>query len=260
MRNLFLLLFLFPQLHFSQEYKAVFINKQELDADQFIGVDDYKNLYTINGRVFYKISPEKTYQFSDLQLGAISSVDLINPLRITLFYDQFNTAVILDNTLNEITRINFNQLENFRNVSFARTASDRRLWVFNVDLQQLELFDYQANRIIASSPPLSNAATAMTSNFNTCYVYTGETLKSYNNYGSLINTMAISGLSQLHQNRDILVAVQDDNVIILPKYKLPFKQLNLVEKQVKQLYYANEILYIYAEGNLKTYSLKLPKN
>lgn len=263
MRNLLLfLLFLlfFPYIHFSQEYKPVLLREQKLVADQFVGADEYNSIYTITGRVFYKISTEKTYQFSDLQLGPISSVDLINPLRITLFYDQTNTALILDNTLNEITRINFNQLENFRNVSHARTASDRRLWIFNIDLQQLELFDYQINKIITSSPPLSATAVGMTSNFNRCYIYNGMELKIYNNYGSLLNSIPILGLSQLHENNDVLFAMRNDTVMILPKNQMDFKEVNLDEKQVKQLYYANEILYIYGGKILRTYTLKLPKN
>lgn len=260
MRNFLLLLLFFPHLHFSQEYQGVFIQEQKLAADEFLGADEYKNLYTITGRVFYKTSTEKIYQFSDLQLGPISSVDLINPLRITLFYSQTNTALILDNMLNEITRINFNQLDNFRNVSNARTASDRRLWIFNIDLQQLELFDYQTNKIITSSPPLSATAISMASNFNRCYVYTGKELKIYNTYGSLLHTIPILGLSQIYQNNDVLFALHNDTVMILPKNKLDFMEVNLDEKQSKQLYYANEILYIYGEKTLRTYSLKLPKN
>ena len=260
MRNFLLLLFLIPHLHFSQEYKAVLLQEENLTADEFLGADEYKNKYTLTGRVLYKISTEKIYQFSDLQLGPLSSVDLINPLRITLFYDQTNTALILDNTLNEITRINFNQLENFRNVSHARTASDRRLWIFNIDLQQLELFDYQTNRIIISSPQLSATAKGMTSNFNRCYVYTGKELKIYNNYGSLLNSIDILDLSQLHQNNDVLFALRNDSAVVLPKNKMNFREVNLDEKQVEQLYYANEILYIYDGGILRTYTLKLPKN
>lgn len=260
MRGLLLLFILIPLFAVAQELKVVPIERIPLVADQFVGADEYKNLYTITGRVFYKTSTEKTYRFSDLQLGPISSVDLINPLRITLFYNQTNTALILDNTLNEITRVNFNQLEDFRNVSHARTASERRLWIFNIDRQQLELFDYQTNKIITSSPPLSATAVGMTSNFNRCYVYTGKELKIYNNYGSLLNSVAILGLSQLHQNNDVLFALRNEIVVMLPKDKMDFVEVNLDEKQIEQLYYANEFLYIYRLETLTTYSLKLPKN
>ncbi|MGB3776707.1 MAG: hypothetical protein WA951_15730 [Leeuwenhoekiella sp.] len=257
----FIILFCFtPQIYFCQEIKVDHLREKELNTDQFVGVDEYNNVYSITNRVFYKTQADKTYQFSALELGKIASVDLLNPLRITVFYDQSNTAVILDNTLNEITRVNFNQLENFRNVSFARTASDRRLWIFNVDLLQLELFDYQSNRVLASSPPFSRSAENMTSNFNTCYVYTGKDLKIFNNYGSLLSTLQLKNLSLLDQNEGTIVAVIDGNLNVLDKNDQKFKGLPLNEKQVKQLYYANEFLYIYDGKILKTYTLNLPKN
>jgi hypothetical protein len=37
----------------------------------------------------------------------ITKVDLQNPLKIVLFYESFNSALLLDNQLNEIQKINF---------------------------------------------------------------------------------------------------------------------------------------------------------
>lgn len=85
MRGLIFLFILIPLFAVAQELKVIPIVQIPLVADQFIGVDEYKSLYYIKGNIFHKTSTEKTYQFSDLQLGPISSVDLINPLRITLF-------------------------------------------------------------------------------------------------------------------------------------------------------------------------------
>lgn len=260
MRLRIALFLLVPQFFSAQAISPVLLQQQELLAETFVGADKYGNLYTTTQRVFYKISEKKTFQFSDLQLGPISSVDLINPLRITVFYDQFNTAVILDNTLNEITRIDFNQNGDFKNISHARTASDRRLWIFNVDLQQLELYDYQSKRVVAISPPFSDTATAMTSNFNTCYVFTRNGLKVFNNYGSLLKTVPVSEVSQAFLNKETLLVQQDKKILLLPEGVLDFKDVNLVEKQFKQLFYANEILYIYDGAFLRTYTLKLSKN
>ena len=258
--RLFLIFFWFFLQGFAQKSKATFLEQLPLVADQFVGIDDFKNVYSITERVLSKRSAEHRYQFSDLQLGQISSVDIINPLRITVFYDQFNTVVILDNRLNEITRVNFNRLENFRNVSFARTASDRKLWIFNVDLQRLELFDYQNNKVITTSPPLSETAVNMVSNFNTCWVYTGNSLKTYNIYGSLISSSPLNNITQLHQNDGRLFAIQKDKIVYKAKNTEVFETVPLNENKVKELYYADEILYIYDGRILKSYSLKLPKN
>ena len=46
----------------------------------------------------------------DSSMGLISKVDLYNPLKIKVWFLDFNSLVVLDNFLNEITRINFNEI------------------------------------------------------------------------------------------------------------------------------------------------------
>ncbi len=260
MRWIFYLILLFPIYAPGQDLKAIPITGMPLKADRFVGVDDYKNLYFINGNVFHKKNQEKDLQFSDLQLGAISSVDLINPLRITLFYAQFNMAVILDNALNEITRVDFNKLENFKNVTQARTASDRRLWIFNNDLRQIELFDYQNLNVGASSPPLVDAVLKMASNFNTCWVYTGKKLQAFNNYGSLVYTLNVDDLDKIWLFQDTIFALKKGQLLLLDKERQSFKNTGLDENGLHQLFWAQEILYIYTGNCLKTYNLSIPKD
>lgn len=255
---LYLIVFL-PVFATAQNLKAVSIAQTPLNVDRFIGVDEYQDLYYINENVFHKKSSKKNLQFSDLQLGSITTADIVNPLRITLFYEQFNTAVILDNALNEIIRIDFNKIEDFKNITHARTASDQRLWIFNRDLRQLELYDYRNNNVRITSPPLAAAAEQMVSDFNTCWIYTGKTLQAFNNYGSLLYSMEAEGLDQLYQFRQSILAVRDGKVTVLDKNKKKFKTVDLDEKVLDQLYWAQEILYIYNGKTLNTYSLNFSK-
>ena len=243
----------------AQEIEITPISTIPFKTEKFIGVDEYKNIYTTNGAVLYKSNAEKTLQFSDIQLGFIKSVDILNPLRITVFYDQFNTAVILDNRLNEITRINFNQLENFKNIIYARTASDRRLWIYNQDLQQLELFDYRINRVEKSSPPVSQQVLGMASNFNYCWLLTESELLKYNTYGSLIYKMPKGSIDQAFMVNDDLLVLDKGTLKILMKGDDNFQSLNLSEKDIEQFSMTGEILYIYLGDSLATYELKLPK-
>ena len=260
MRLFLYLSILLPFFAKAQEIEVVPIAQKSLTIDRFIGVDEYKNLYFINGNVFHKQTAKKDFQYSDLQLGTVTSVDIINPLRITLFYEKVNMAVILDNALNEITRVDFNQLENFKNVTHARTASDRRLWIFNSDLRQVELFDYRNNSVRVTSPPLPDPVMEMASNFNTCWVYTGKKLQAFNNYGSLIYTLAANDLERIRQFRDHILAIKNGKLVTLNKVQHDFIDVNLDEKELDQLFWTGEILYIYNGNSLSTYNLKLPKN
>src|SRR5690606_27875901 len=100
-------------------------------ADRFIGIDNFKNTYFIKDRVLHKRGTDGDFIFNALQLGRITSVDIINPLKVVVFFQDTNTVVLLDNKLNEIERISFNNLRQFINVSTATNAGNNSLWIFN---------------------------------------------------------------------------------------------------------------------------------
>ena len=231
-----------------------------LKADTFIGVDSYNNFYYVKDRALYKKSQDKTIQFSDLRLGAISSVDLLNPLRITVFYAETNTAVILDNTLNEITRVNFNAIENFRNVSHARTASDRRLWIFNTDLQRLELFDYQNNRVVSNFTPQPDIALELASDFNTCWVLSEDNLYHYNQYGSLLEKLPSGAIESLAVYDEKLFSIQNEKLYIKSKTKPFWQEIKNIPQGIQAFYLKAGNLYLYRSELISIYKLKLPKS
>ncbi|MGB5941742.1 MAG: hypothetical protein WBG71_02580 [Leeuwenhoekiella sp.] len=226
-------------------------------GNQFVGVDKYNNVYTQTGNTLHKTGVQKAVQFSDVQLGDITTVDLINPLRITLFYDQFNTAVIIDNTLNEITRVDFNRIENFKNVSHANTASDRQLWIFNVDSQRLELFDYRQERMALAFPPLRELAVAMVSDFNNCYVFTINKLYHYNRYGSLLEQQNIEPLEEMKMVEGRLFGRKKDKIFYLNGDQ--WTALTTAANDGNRFFIQGQILYIYRDGMLSYHSLNFSK-
>lgn len=242
---------------YAQRYKAELINTHPLSVERFVGADKYRSIYYIEDRTLYKNGAGPDYEFAALNLGEITYVDLLNPLKITVFYKQSNTAVILDNTLNEITRVEFSSIENFRNVSMATTANDRRLWIFNTDLQQLELFDYRLDKVIIEFPPLAQMPTVYTSDFNFCWLQTPSELITYNIYGTIIeeNNNNIS-YDRIVQNQEVLVALKDGQFYIRTNSKEPFTDLGIRQNTVQEFSLIGEILYIYNGQNLMTYTIK----
>ncbi len=128
MKQLFLLLLLICQVGITQSLAP--LSKVPFVADRFIGFDNYKNSYFIKDRVINKQGPDGNFIFNDLQLGRITSLDIINPLKVVAFFQDTNTVVLLDNKLNEIQRINFNNLPQFLNVSTATNAGKQQFMAF----------------------------------------------------------------------------------------------------------------------------------
>lgn len=260
MRSIFIFFVLFYSFSEAQTVSAELKSSIALDAHRFVGVDEYKNIYTVKDNILSKAGNNQTYQYNDILLGELSSVDLLNPLKVVLFYEDTNTAVILDNTLSEINRINFNQIEDFRNVQFATTANDRNLWIYNLDLQQLEVYDYNRSRIVSNSLPISERVLRQKSNFNFCWLLTETNIQRYNIYGSLMNTYHISGINAFTEKNGNLVISTADGLEFLKKGEEEFKPISLPKFDVKQLYLDIENLYIYDGEILHHYQLQLAKN
>ncbi len=236
-----------------------------LIADSFEGIDTYNNVYYIRDMVLYKTGVQGRYEFRDYQLGPISTVDIINPLNIVLFYEQVNTVILLDNRLNEIERINFNTLPEFINISAAKNAGNNRLWIFNVDSQQLELYNYRSGLKTAISQPLSGNFEALVSDFNYCYVLTENSLLSYNVYGSFLNEIALEGCRNISLFNDrIFVVTEAENIMIKKGFsetEVQFEALKLPlpENSIKDLQLTQDFLYIYDGNNIRGFSLTKPK-
>ena len=93
----------------NQMRAVVKIDSIRFDGDEFIGYDSFGFYYTLKNDVFSKINQRETLEYKNISLGKITKVDLQNPLKIVLFYEDFNTAVTLDNQLNETQKINFSE-------------------------------------------------------------------------------------------------------------------------------------------------------
>jgi len=237
-----------------------------LAADRFIGIDNYKYTYFIKDRVLHKQGKDDSFKYNALELGRISSVDIINPLKVVVFFQDTNTVVLLDNKLNQIERINFNSLSQFLNVGAATTAGSNSLWIFNLDTQQLEIYNYKLKMQTVSSQPFSGKWISQASNFNYCFVLTEKKLLAFNVYGSLLNEAFTDGYEKVVQQNENLLALKDNSLYYLSDFakrnlkmmKEPHK-LELPEITVKDLQLSNEFLYIYDGKNLHTFTLTLPK-
>lgn len=257
---IFFLFVCYQSTTLAQSYSVTKLKESPLKADTFIGADNFQNLYYTSRNTLYKKDSKEVIEFAALNLGEITSVDLINPLKLIVFYRESNTVVVLDNTLAEIRRINFSTIENFRNVSQATNAGDRRLWIFNTDIQRLELFDYNQNKVITEFPPTLLPALELTSNFNVSWVKTKNTIDSYTVYGSLINSYPTE--EQIHnitEYKDHIFVISDEKLHYKEKNTKEFTPIEIPEIKVKQFSIKAEILYIYDGQFLTSYRLNLSK-
>jgi hypothetical protein len=264
MKSILLLVLLVTLRIDAQEFKL--ISSVPLNATTFIGVDSYKNVYFIKDMVLYKKGPDGSFTFNDFQLGNLSSVDIINPLKIVLFYEDTNTALLLDNRLNLIERISFNMLVEFNTISNLTNAGNSSLWIFNVDSQHLELYNYITNEKTVVSQPFPGKLISQASDFNYCYILTENKLREFNRYGSLLSEFPLMGYEKIVLHKKNIIALKKNALYSIVNSPLnsenpDIKQINITipENTIKDLYLTDDFLYIYDGKNLHTFSYKSSK-
>ncbi|MDG5490026.1 hypothetical protein [Psychroserpens sp. SPM9] len=234
------------------------IDSTVLKADQVIAIDNFETTYYTANTIFYKKAKDQTaVNYSNVQLGVPTTVNVFNPLKINLFYQDFNTVIILDNRLAEIFKIDFNTKQPYKNISHISTGYDNTLWIFNQDLQQLQLYDYKTDKIRATTVPVQSRVLDLKSDYNSCWMLTEKYLYQYTYFGSLISKIENKGYSAL--------AIHNENIILKAENSLYYKSkksetiipLKTPKLLINQFLLTNETLYIYDSKILHKYQLKI---
>ncbi|MEH6535341.1 MAG: hypothetical protein V7719_03035 [Psychroserpens sp.] len=234
------------------------IDTTPIKADQIIAIDNFDTFYYTVNNILYKKPKDKTpINYSNVQLGTPTSINAFNPLKINLFYQDFNTIIILDNRLAEIFKIDFNTRQPYKNVSHISTGYDNTLWIFNQDLQQLQVYDYKTDKIRATTVPVQSRVLDLKSDYNYCWMLTENYLYQYTYFGSLISKFENKGYTSL--------AIHNENIILKTNTLLFFKskksetiiQLKTPKLLINQFLLTNETLYIYDSEKLHKYQLKI---
>jgi hypothetical protein len=213
-------------------------------------------LYYFNNDTLFANGAFGNLEYSNLQLGNISSVNAFNPLRICLFYDDFNSVIILDNRLAEIKKIDFNVLKPFRDISHISVAYDNDLWLYNINTQQLELFNYKTNKTKLKTLPLEGNVLSMTSNYNYCWLLTSEFIYKYSYFGTLLYKERNNGYEAIKTDGNTIYLLKNNTLFYRLNSQDDYIEIDIPELLIKQFFVTNETLYIYDGKNLNQYQLK----
>lgn len=262
-------LLLFTAAVFAQELTvpAKFLTKFDAGPQQFLGTDAFGARYSIADNEYRKQTANSLQKYKNLQLGAITRVDLQNPLQVVLFYKRFNTVVLLDNQANETRRINFNDLgkpnETMSPIvaDAVGLASQNRLWVYDINTLQLGLFDFVQNTFRTITPPFRDTITYYQSDYNYFWWIdvTGKCLRA-NLFGK------IDFLGDIPQN-DAVTIVSNRFVMLRNGNTLSLFDMEtqkqtpvaITEKTFESFHYSGEILSIFTGTQITQYKITLPE-
>jgi hypothetical protein len=120
--------------------------------------DHLGNIFVVtedNLLIKYDRTNQEKYRYANKRTGNITHLDVTNPLKVLVFFDDFNYLLILDNTLTEITDLRLED-HGFMDISAAAIANDDNYWVYD---------PVQFNLVKVSSRGIALVRTSNTNDF-----------------------------------------------------------------------------------------------
>ncbi|MFB9078535.1 hypothetical protein ACFFLS_15455 [Flavobacterium procerum] len=260
-------IFLFLTSAISQSQNSgispVLISHEAITADVFCGYDSFGYLYQIKNNVFSKIKGKEVFEYKNVSLGKITRVDLQNPLKIVLFYEDFNSIVLLDNQLNKISEINFSQNPNPIDASAAGMSTQNQLWIYNTLNQQIGLFDYLKNEYKIVSIPLTEPIKYYQTDFNTFYwIDKKKQWYSCDIFGKITTLGKIPEFDKIEivSSSQYLFSV-GNKIYFSTNTKADsdtFYEIKILEKSFDKFYYKDQILSIFTSADITNYKIVTP--
>ena len=187
----------------AQQLSANLVGKDSLQADVFVGVDDLENLYYLRGNVLYKKGRGREFSFSKVGLGRLTDVNIQNPMKLILFYRDFNAVILLDNNLNELTDpIDFTRETLFNNVTFVSVASQNNIWLY-ADDNKLHLYDHRTLSETVQTQPMTFyepefRAGSVKSTFKNVWILADTGVLQFNEFGTYLGEFREAGITAIY--------------------------------------------------------------
>jgi hypothetical protein len=196
LRSIFYILILFVlQVNAQTDFKLA--GKLGTECDYF-AVDPLGNVYIIHGQNIRKFNNnfQKIADYSNVYLGNISFADVSDPLRIMLYYSEFNQVVWLDNFFQELrSPVRLDDLGIDQAILLC-SSNLGGFWVFDQLNNQLQYFDKNLKKInesISLNPLIGEMKPlAMIEKNRMIYLYfPGSGIFTFDQFGTYSRTLPV---------------------------------------------------------------------
>lgn len=232
---------------------------------RWMEVDKMQQLYLIKDEhSLQKFSKEGVllYEYNENSLGSIGFVDVSNPFRLMVFYQDFATLVFLDRTLSEISRLDLSEFDIAQAQAFA-TASDNNIWFFDNNSYTLKKISSQNELLLESQDmnlllPEDINANRLVESGNRVYLNAPEVgLLVFDIFGNYIKTIDIKDLDYIQVYEGQLFYVKDKkfNSYHLFSFLESSLGLPMLRENKRQVCISQELIYIRYPDNIEIYAV-----
>ncbi len=229
----------------------------------FFTCDILGNLYVVQKKTLtkYDVNGNILNSYDNKNLGEITSVDVSNPLKILVYYKDFNQLVFLDNTLSISGSPILLEELGIAQSSYSCTSYGNAFWVFDNTVSRLIRFD--KNLVLQNQSDNLIQATGM---INPAYMieknnslYISDTLKGileFDKFGTFNKIIPVVGVNSFQIIDNKLLYQKVDTLISLDFLTFNVENTVLPETNTKGAQWNKDLLYVVNKNGISIYKNK----
>jgi hypothetical protein len=243
-------------------YCFVFAQTQIPNANaDYIKIDPYGNIYAVKETQLSKFSPQGKllFSYSDHKLGVISSIDVFNPMKIMLFYQDAGKLIFLNEQLTLINNSISLHDANYFTISMASYSTANQIHLYDNVNRYLITLDFNMREI--SRTPINFPSfnpqrmieleeKSLAFQDSEAGVYLFDSFGTFNKLIPIITSNAVEVTPEL-------IYYTNNNEIVIYNYKLlksDTQQLPISDV-IQTLLYRNNIILLRQNGTIWIYEL-----
>jgi hypothetical protein len=229
----------------------------------FLTTDNLQNAYVItseNSLVKIDSVGNILFKYNQNRFGQLKFADATNPLKLVLSYPDYQTVVMLDNTLSEVGTISLKQLGIYNYHSLCFSPRDNNFWVFDENDFKLKKIDRNSNIILESSDMFQQLGYAIHPVYmqeENQYLFLSDTTLGifvFDVYGIYYETLPFKNVLKFQVRDDQIFFREENHLHSFQMKTLAEKNISLPEENaVLDARMENRRLYLLEKDSLKFY-------
>ena len=221
-----------------------------------IYVDNLDNVYLLSARdelLKYDNKGNLRWRYNNNRFGKLHSVDVSDPLRIVLFYADFQQVVVLNNNLNEITSYSFAKDGNLL-VSVVASANNNSLWIFDratnmlIKLSSNFTEDIRSANLYQLFDVIIDPKKLVASDQYVFLQQKNNGILQFDRFGGFIRELPIDSLSDFNITSNTIAYAKGDKLMRYNPTSFESLQSKLpVQTPIKQVAVGNKLIAVLTE-------------
>lgn len=228
-------------------------------------VDNFGNLFVVtpnNELLKFNQQGKFLWNYTNKTYGVISQLDVTDPLRVILYYADFQQIVVLNNNLSEIAKYNFSANPEVQ-ITFIASANNNGFWVYdqiNRELRKLTnnfLDDIKSGNIYQRNGFDISASNMLTDDTQ---IYINDTVagvRIFDRYGNFIKNAVVYPKSDFTVADNEIFFNQNNQLLAYNYLTFQLRNMELPEvPQFKKAILRYNKLIVLTEKGLTLWALK----